>query len=259
MTNLGSVLKSRDITSPTKVCIVLWPPDAKSWLIGKDPDAGKDWGQEEKGVTEDEMVGWRHRLHGHGFEVVKNREAWCAAVHGVAKSWTRLSNWRTMKRWSRFCSCCFSKSFQYLSAPWRKQLSEYILFLTTASDIGSGKVLSCVWLFVTPSGHKARPPCPSPTPRVYSDSLYMSIWYNFEENLSLVMQLLVFLVFYVQVHSRSYWSSLKVGNRIVKTSVWGGIPGRGVTSTVCDVILFRIPVPPFKSYASSGKSQLSED
>ena len=47
---------------------ILWPPDAKNWLIGKDPDAGKDWGQEEKGVTEDEMVGWHHRLNGHEFE-----------------------------------------------------------------------------------------------------------------------------------------------------------------------------------------------
>ena len=46
---------------------ILWPPDVKSWLIGKDPDAGKDWGQEEKGRTEDEMVGWHHRLNGHGF------------------------------------------------------------------------------------------------------------------------------------------------------------------------------------------------
>ena len=45
---------------------ILWPPDAKSWLIGKDPDAGRDWGQEEKGTTEDEMVGWHHRLNGHG-------------------------------------------------------------------------------------------------------------------------------------------------------------------------------------------------
>ena len=47
---------------------ILWPPHAKSWLIGKDPDAGRDWGQEEKGTTEDEMVGWHHRLDGHGFE-----------------------------------------------------------------------------------------------------------------------------------------------------------------------------------------------
>ena len=43
----------------------LWPPDGKSWLIWKDPDAGKDWGQEEKGTTEDEMVGWHHWLNGH--------------------------------------------------------------------------------------------------------------------------------------------------------------------------------------------------
>ena len=46
---------------------ILWPPDAKSLLIGKDPDAGKDCSQEEKGITEDEMVGWHHQLDGHGF------------------------------------------------------------------------------------------------------------------------------------------------------------------------------------------------
>ena len=47
--------------------LVLWPPHAKSWLIGKDPDAWRDWGQEEKGKTEDEMAGWHHRLDGYGF------------------------------------------------------------------------------------------------------------------------------------------------------------------------------------------------
>ena len=47
---------------------LFWPPDGKSWLIGKDPDAGKDWGQQKKGVTGDEMVGWHHRLDGHEFE-----------------------------------------------------------------------------------------------------------------------------------------------------------------------------------------------
>ena len=46
---------------------ILWPPHAKSWLNWKDPDAGKDWGQEEKGMTQDEMVGWHHWLNGHGF------------------------------------------------------------------------------------------------------------------------------------------------------------------------------------------------
>ena len=47
---------------------ILWPPDAKNWLIGKDPEAGKDWRWEEKGMTEDEMVGWHHQLNGHEFE-----------------------------------------------------------------------------------------------------------------------------------------------------------------------------------------------
>ena len=47
---------------------VLWPPHAEGWLIGKDPDAGRDWGQEEKGMTEDEMAGWHNRLDGHEFE-----------------------------------------------------------------------------------------------------------------------------------------------------------------------------------------------
>ena len=76
---------------------ILWPPDAKNWPIGKDPDAGKDWRQEEKGTTEDEMVGRHHRLSGHELsrlrELVMDREAWHAAVYGVTKSWTQLSNW----------------------------------------------------------------------------------------------------------------------------------------------------------------------
>ena len=53
-----------DVEVETPVC---WPPHANSWLIGKDPDAGRDWGQEEKGTTEDEMVGWHHRLNEHEF------------------------------------------------------------------------------------------------------------------------------------------------------------------------------------------------
>ena len=70
----------------------LWPPDAKSRLIGKDPEAGKDLRQDEKGTTEDEMVGWHHRLSGDEFKQTpgdgEGRGAWHAAVHGVTKSQT---------------------------------------------------------------------------------------------------------------------------------------------------------------------------
>ena len=58
-------IRRTDIEAETPI---LWPPDAKNWLIGKDPDAGKDWRQEEKGTTQDEMVGWRHQLNGYESE-----------------------------------------------------------------------------------------------------------------------------------------------------------------------------------------------
>ena len=82
---------------------ILWPPDAKSWLIGKDSEAGKDWGQEEKGTTEDEMAGWHHQLDGHEFEQAPevggvDREAWRVAVHEVAElDMTEWLNWTMVK------------------------------------------------------------------------------------------------------------------------------------------------------------------
>ena len=140
---------------------ILWPPDTKNWLIGKDPDGGKDWRQEEKGMTEDDMVGWHHWLDAHEFEktlafgdgqgslacysswgsqarilkwsaiafsmdmslsklweLVMDREAWHATVHGVTKRWTRLSNWTELmgKKWKPlFAKAYFSFASEKLT------------------------------------------------------------------------------------------------------------------------------------------------
>ena len=80
---------------------ILWSPDVKSWLIRKDPDASKDWRQEEKGTTKDEVVGWYHRLNGYEFERTpedgerQGSVASCSPWH--AKCWTLLSNWTTVQ------------------------------------------------------------------------------------------------------------------------------------------------------------------
>ena len=93
--NLSWIFISR--TDAETEAPILWPPDEKSRFTRKDLDVGKDWRQEEKGITEDEVVGWHHWLNGRESEQAPGdgKGHWHAAVHGVAKSQTRLSDWTT--------------------------------------------------------------------------------------------------------------------------------------------------------------------
>ena len=82
---------------------ILWPHDAKNWLIGKDPDAGKDWRWEEKGTTEDEMVGWHHQLNGHEFEQAPGGSEGQGSL-GCCSPWvTKSQTWATeLKTWKKY-------------------------------------------------------------------------------------------------------------------------------------------------------------
>ena len=85
---------------------IIWPPDAKNWLIGKDPDAGKNWRQEEKGPTQDKMVGWHHWLDGHEFEQALGvgdgqGSLACYSPWGHKESdTTEQLNWTDLPQWS---------------------------------------------------------------------------------------------------------------------------------------------------------------
>ena len=101
--------------------LILWPPDAKSWLIGKDSDAGRDWGQEEKGTTKDEMAGWHHQTDGHEFEWTpgvgdgQGSLACCDSWGHWESDTTERLNWTEPKWCLCHCSslyCDFSTSVQ---------------------------------------------------------------------------------------------------------------------------------------------------
>ena len=97
---------------------VPWPPHVKSWLIGKDPDAGRDWGQEEKGMTEDEMAGWHHWLDGRESEWTpgvgdgQGSLACCDSWGGKELDTTEWLNW-TELNWSIYVRCSLNDASQY--------------------------------------------------------------------------------------------------------------------------------------------------
>ena len=116
--------------------LILWPPDVKSWLIGKDHDAGKDW-RREKGTTEDEMVGWHHRLNGRVW--ASSRSWWWTGKPGMlqsiaSQSWTQLSDWTdwlTSKGLTCPCRRCKRQEFDLWvgKIPWRRKWQPTPIFL----------------------------------------------------------------------------------------------------------------------------------
>ena len=91
-----------------KLKLQLWLPDAKSWLIWKDPDAGKDWGREEKGMTEDEMVGWHCQLNGHEFEwtlEVGDGQGDLACCSPLGQKESDMTEWLNCTELNRFIIC----------------------------------------------------------------------------------------------------------------------------------------------------------
>ena len=131
---------------------ILGPLNVKRGLIWKDPDAGKDWGQEKKGTTEDEMVGWRHQLNGHEFGwtpgVVIDREAWRSAVHGITKRKTRLSDWTELKlRWSKTWNHVFWIQIQnpfYGQENWKMHAQKHIWERITVWEIMKNGSCCCL-------------------------------------------------------------------------------------------------------------------
>ena len=99
---------------------ILWPPDARSLLIGKDSDAGKNWRQREKGTAEDEIVSITNSMDmnlNKLWKIVEERGAWCAAVYGVTESWTWLSDWTTKMYTLHFDTYCTTLTNLYFSLP----------------------------------------------------------------------------------------------------------------------------------------------
>ena len=143
--------------------LTLQPPDVKNWLTGKDPDAGKGWGQEEKGTTEDEMVGWHHQLDGHEFEQAlgdgegQGSLACCSLWgHRVGHDWAIKRNWSYRKL------CGDSPSLFQPLAPFLESLNYHLAFKAPSLEVVIPSILLCLnhsqpWLLDTHRGNKSPP------------------------------------------------------------------------------------------------------
>ena len=126
--------------------LILWPSDVKNWLLGKDPNAGKDWGQEEKGTTEDEMVGWHHQLYGHEFKQppgVVDRQGSLACYsplgHNELDTTERL-NWTVLLLF--YVSVFWPRGLWNISLPTKNQTHTYALEGQVLTTGPPGKFLS---------------------------------------------------------------------------------------------------------------------
>ena len=115
---------------------ILWPPDVKSWLIWKDSDAGKDWRQEEKGMTEDEMVGWHHQLDGHEFEWAP-RVGWWTGRPGMVQS---MGSQRVVHDWATELNRYADNTI--LMAESEEELKSFLMRVKEESERGEGKKLA---------------------------------------------------------------------------------------------------------------------
>ena len=116
---------------------ILWPPHAKSWLIGKNSDAGRDWGQEEKGTTEERMAGWHHRLDGREFEWTLRVGDWQEGL-ACCDSWGRKESDTTERlNWTecKFPCNSFHTSHPLLPSPHVDKSILYVCFSTAAMKI----------------------------------------------------------------------------------------------------------------------------
>ena len=126
---------------------IFWPPNAKSWLFGKDPDAGRDWGQEEKETTEDEMAGWHHRLDAHEFGWTpgvgdgQGGLACCDSWSRKASDTTERLNW-TELNWRRATQVSLNEELQYPEFP---QKCVCHVYSTTLAARSPGACSACFW------------------------------------------------------------------------------------------------------------------
>ena len=122
---------------------ILWPPDAKSWLIWKDPDAGKDWRREEKGTTEDEMVGWHHQLNRHGFGLTPGVGDGQGGLVCCGSWGCKESDMTERLNWTELIKCKLILYRSILAYEWQQVLGALWRCIKSLGHVGKSLYLIC--------------------------------------------------------------------------------------------------------------------